>query len=158
MRRSEAARLRWEHIDLGARTLTVPETKNGDPLVLPLSDFVFQLLRERRGHIQASPWVFPADSRTGHLQEPKKWASAVSRSSGVQFTLHDLRRTFITVAEGLDFSAYALKRLLNHREGGRDVTAGYVVLDVERLRKPMERISGRLLQLCDPHEPERMRQ
>lgn len=60
--------------------------------------------------------------------------------SGVVFTLHDLRRTFATVAEGLDIAGYTLKRLLNHTIHG-DVTAGYIVTDVERLRGPMERIS-----------------
>jgi len=34
--------------------------------------------------------------------------------SNVVFTLHDLRRTFATVAEGLDIAGYTLKRLLNH--------------------------------------------
>ncbi len=28
---------------------------------------------------------------------------------------HDLRRTFITIAESLDISAYAVKRLANHK-------------------------------------------
>ena len=58
--------------------------------------------------------------------------AAVARASGVAFGLHDPRRTVITMAEGLDLSAYALKRLLNHRGGDRDVTAGYIVLGVER--------------------------
>ena len=58
-----------------------------------------------------------------------------------------LRRTFITVAEGLDVSAYALKRLVNHKMTG-DVTAGYIVHDVERLRAPMQRVTDHLLSLC----------
>ena len=40
-------------------------------------------------------------------------------------TLHDLRRTFITAAESLDISAYAVKRLVNHKMSW-DVTAGYI--------------------------------
>lgn len=66
--------------------------------------------------------------------------------SGVNFTLHDLRRTFITVAESLDIPAYALKRLLNHKMT-QDVTAGYIVMDVERLREPMQKITDYLLRL-----------
>ena len=53
--------------------------------------------------------------------------------SGVSFSAHDLRRTFITIAESLDISVYALKRLLNHKMTN-DVTAGYIITDVERLR------------------------
>ena len=64
--------------------------------------------------------------------------------SGVSFTLHDLRRTFATIADSLDLSAYALKRLLNHKMGN-DVTAGYIMRDVERLRKPMQQITNFLI-------------
>jgi len=60
--------------------------------------------------------------------------------SGVECTLHDLRRTFITIAESLDIPGYALKRLLNHKDPN-DVTAGYIVSDVGRLRGPMQKIT-----------------
>jgi integrase len=75
----------------------------------------------------------------------------IIKKSEVSFTLHDLRRTFITVAEGLDISAYALKRLLNHKMN-HDVTAGYIVMDVERLREPMQMISKHLLKLMGVKE------
>jgi hypothetical protein len=52
----------------------------------------------------------------------------------------DLRRTFATTAERLDISSYAVKRLLNHLTGS-DVTAGYIVTDIERLRRPMQAIA-----------------
>jgi hypothetical protein len=38
-----------------------------------------------------------------------------------------------------------LKRLLNHKMAN-DVTAGYIVTDVERLRAPMQRITDFILQ------------
>lgn len=142
MRRSELATLRWEHIDLEGRTLRVPRTKNGDPLELPLSSFIRTLLKDRRDTATASEWVFPGRGRTGHLTEMKSFVARVATNSGVAFTLHDLRRTFVTVAESLDIPAYALKRLLNHRGG--DVTAGYIVISTERLRAPVERISSYL--------------
>ncbi len=43
------------------------------------------------------------------------------------------------MAESLDISVYALKRLINHKSGG-DVTAGYIVFNVERLRNTIEMI------------------
>jgi hypothetical protein len=55
-----------------------------------------------------------------------------------------LRRTFITIAEGLDISAYAVKRLANHKMK-QDITSGYIITDVERLRKPMQQITDYLL-------------
>jgi len=59
--------------------------------------------------------------------------------------LHDLRRTFASIADSLDISAYVLKRLLKHKISGSDVTASYIINDVERLRKPMQQITDYIL-------------
>ncbi|WP_413717948.1 tyrosine-type recombinase/integrase [Silicimonas sp. MF1-12-2] len=146
MRRNEIASLRWDYIDLEGRALHIPKTKNGDPLDLPLADFMVELLRSRRAETGTSPWVFPSSGKTGHLVETKKFTARVAARSGVAFTLHDLRRTFITIAENQDIPHYALKRLLNHRLTG-DVTAGYIVSQPERLRGPVEAVAGRILEL-----------
>jgi len=47
------------------------------------------------------------------------------------------------VADSLDIPGYAVKALLNHKPS--DVTAGYIVTDVERLRVPMQRITDYML-------------
>jgi integrase len=151
MRRGELMKLRWENVDLKARTLHLPSTKNGDPLDLPLSDFLSDLLSERWARSNGSPWVFPGPGKSGHLVETKKFLLRVSAGSGVSFTLHDLRRTFITIAESLDVPYYALKRLLNHRANG-DVTGGYIVVNAERLRGPVEHVSQRILELVNAEQ------
>jgi integrase len=139
MRRSEAAGLKWANIDFTRRIFMVPVTKNGDPLVMPMSTFVFRLLKEREAHRPKSEFVFPAESTKGFLQEPKKWVAEVSRNSGVAVTLHDLRRTFATVAETLNVGQRTIQRLLNHRHG-REALTSYVVFGVEQLRDPVEKI------------------
>ena len=73
---------------------TSPGSKNGDPLDLPLSDFLVELLQARRTSTGKSPWVFPSKGKTGHLVETKKFTARVTERSGVAFTLHDLRRYF----------------------------------------------------------------
>jgi len=148
MRRGELMKLRWENVDLKARTLHLPTTKNGDPLDLPLSDFLSELLVERVARADGSPWVFPGPGKHGHLVETKKFLVRVTAGSGVTFTLHDLRRTFITIAESLDVPYYALKRLLNHRANG-DVTGGYIVANAERLRAPVELVAQKILELAN---------
>lgn len=145
MRRAEVGGLRWEHIDLDNKTLHLPKTKNGDPLDLPLSAFLADLLSLRKAAADKSPWVFPSVSKLGHIVETKKFTARVTDRCGLDFTLHDLRRTFITIAESLDIPHYALKRLLNHRISG-DVTGGYIVIDTERLRDPVKRVAERILQ------------
>ena len=77
----------------------------------------------------------------GPLKEPRTAVDRITAQTGITFMLHDLRRTFITIAESLDIPAYALKRLLNHKFSN-DVTAGYIVPTTERLREPMQRISN----------------
>lgn len=139
LRRTEAATLTWDQIDFKEKTLTITDTKNGRVHRLPFSDAIEELLK-RRGENQESPYVFPSDAERGHLSEPRTAIKRVSKLSGVTFTLHDLRRTFITAAERLDIPAYALKRLMNHRDPN-DVTDGYIIFDVERLVVPMQKIT-----------------
>ena len=95
--------------------------------------------------------MFPSTSKVGHIVETKKFTARVSERCGLDFTLHDLRRTFITIAESLDIPHYALKRLLNHRISG-DVTGGYIVIDAERLRAPVERVAARILEIAGAAE------
>ena len=147
LRRQEAMKLRWDQVDLKAKTLTIIDTKNRNPLTLPLGPFILKLLKARKSNATDSPFVFPGTGRTGHLVESKYQTAQVTKESGIKFCLHDLRRVFINTAESLDISSYAVKQLVNHSTGV-DVTAGYMVSDPERLRKPMERIETHLLRLC----------
>ncbi|MBX3709655.1 MAG: integrase family protein [Gammaproteobacteria bacterium] len=143
LRRQEAAKLKWNQVDLKSKSFTIIDTKNRKPHTLPLSDYLFELFTNRYKN-SSSDYVFPGTGEGGYIIEPRKQMAKVIESTGIQFTVHDLRRTFITIAESLDIAAYALKRLLNHKMNG-DVTAGYIILDVERLRKPMQMIADHLL-------------
>lgn len=143
LRRQEAATLQWNQIDLRGKTLTVLDTKNHEPHTLPLSDFLLELL-QLRNETRTNEYVFAGTGLAGHIVEPRKQMAKITQLSDIHFTVHDLRRTFITIAESLDIPAYALKRLLNHKMAN-DVTAGYIVADVERLRKPMQLITEYIL-------------
>jgi len=145
LRKEEAAGLTWADVDFKDRTFTVPDTKNHDPHTLPFSDFLEEMLTRRKAAaLTGAEFVFTG--RNGRLADIRHWVLRISAESGVPFTLHDLRRTFITTAESLDISAYSLKRLLNHRAALSDVTGGYIVFDVGRLRKPMQLIADKLLE------------
>jgi len=139
LRRNEAAKLTWNRVDLKDRTIVIKDTKNHTDHTLPLTDFLFDLLTKRKAEAKTK-YVFPNETNTGYMTDPKKQIANVIKESGVNFSTHDLRRTFITIAESLDISAYALKRLLNHKMTN-DVTAGYIISDVERLRVPMQKIT-----------------
>jgi len=143
LRRQEAATLKWNQVDLKRKTLTIVDTKNHESHTLPLSDFLYDLLVQRK-NVATTEYVFPSSGVGGYIVEPRKQMEKVIQHSGIPFIIHDLRRTFITIAEGLDVSAYAVKRLANHKMK-QDITSGYIITDVERLRKPMQQISDYLL-------------
>lgn len=140
LRRTETLSLKWSQIDFKDKSLRVNDTKNGDPLTLPMSAFVYDLLVKRRELASDSLYIFPTCSGKGHLVEPKKGVAAVVEASGISFQIHDLRRTFASIASSLDISFYSIKALMNHRVN--DITGSYIIRDVERLREPMEKIAA----------------
>jgi len=143
MRKQEGLTLKWETVDLRDKTFTVQATKNGDPLTLPMSDYVFEIF-ERRYKKRINEYVFSGRAGKSHLVEPKRHLNRIKELSKIEFTLHDIRRTYLTIAESLDISYFALKRLVNHRVGS-DVTSGYIIHNAERLRKPMQQITDKIL-------------
>ncbi len=145
LRLSEAAALRWDEIDLAERIIRVPanRTKAGRKLDLPMSDFLHGLFVARRAVGSRGHWVFPANSESGHIAHPRFALRQVEKETGIKSTVHDLRRTYITVAESCDIPVYALKALVNHTMGS-DVTAGYIIASAERLREPQQKVTDKL--------------
>jgi integrase len=142
LRRREATNLKWDDIDFKDHSLTIENTKNYETHSLPLTPFLLGILERRKSD---SPYIFQGTTPDKPLNDPKKQVERVRKISGVYFNLHDLRRTFITIAEGLDINTYALKRLLNHKDQ-RDVTGGYIITHMERLREPMNKITNYILE------------
>lgn len=90
MRRGELLSLRWEHVDLQARTAFLPDTKNGDSRTVPLSSSALETLARLPRHI--SGHVFPVKAFT--LDAAFKRGLARAGLDDLRF--HDLRRTAIT--------------------------------------------------------------
>lgn len=155
LRRREAASLKWDYIDFTQQVIRLPaaNTKAGRKLDLPMTDVIHDLLVARRAMGREGPYVFPADSRSGHIEEPAHPLDLVANATGIRVSAHDLRRTFVTAAESADISPLALSALVNHSLG-RDVTSGYVVMTAERLRGPAQRVADCIKSLCEasPHE------
>ena len=149
LRRNEAGALRWEDVDFQAKVLTVRAevAKNKKEHRLPLSDFLENLLMRRLLEKGASEYVFPGRGGKGHIVDSDHVIRGVANEAKCPFMLHDLRRTFLTMAERLGFSYVILKKLANH-SGRNDTTFGYIVVDIERLREPMQQITNEFLRLC----------
>lgn len=148
MRRSEVVRLSWDDVNLVDKTLHLDKTKNGDALDLPLCQYLVELIATRRERVGQTKWLFPSKTDSGHVTGFKTFVKRIVEVSGVEFSMHDLRRGYVTIGESLDLNIYSLKRLLNHRTK-MDVTQGYVIVNVERLRQPVERIAAKILEMAN---------
>ncbi len=146
LRRREASRIKWSDVDFEAKTLNIPQTKNGKEHRLPLTDFLAEVLKSRLP--SDSEYVFPGRDR-GYLTEPRTAWAVLRKKMGFNFLIHDLRRVFLTTGEKIGVTHYTLKKLANHSiRGGNDPTgAHYVVVTVEDMRPAMNQITDRLLEL-----------
>jgi integrase len=154
LRRSELLALQWSQVNLKENTYYLDKTKNGDPLELPISTHIKSILKRRNKKKDKFGYVFNAPNEFGVIKEPKKVIGKIREESGIEFTLHDLRRTFTTTAESLNIGPYMIKRLLNHRTRRDDVTAGYIILTPEELRVPAQSIENKILEQAGINPPE----
>jgi integrase len=151
LRRNEALPLEKKMIDLEERTITLLDTKNNKPFLIPISDYLHKVLK---ASIEANPeskYVFPSRMKGRHITEPQSGINNVIEASKVEFCSHDLRRLFVTTAEALDLSPFVIKRLVNHAIGS-DTTSGYIISDLERLRGPVQKIEDKILFLAKVKE------
>jgi len=149
LRKQELLDLTWDRVDFKERSFYIDKTKNGDPLELPISSYIHSIFKRRKEQRTASRFVFNADNEFGQIKEPKKVIKLIAEKAEINFTLHDLRRTFTSIAESLNIGTYTLKRLTNHKTKRDDVTAGYTILTPEELREPAQRIEDKFLILAE---------
>lgn len=143
MRKNEVFTMKWSYVDFEDKTLKIPFTKNKKPLVLPLNSYLYNIFSERKKYAGESEWIFPGNGKSGHITEAKKAVKAIVSDSNIDFMIHDLRRTFATITSSMDVSAYNVKRLVNHSMAA-DVTAGYIINNVDNLRDVSERIGEKI--------------
>ena len=170
LRKNEALSLKWSNVNLEEQYFVVPGgvAKNKNDHFLPITKQLMDIFN-RRVAVREKEFVFPGAGKTGHFTEPRKqiiriqyetqkimnsvdtdneWKEFLDKTPeekiklGLKFCNHDLRRTFSTIAESL-VSYSQLKRLLNHSTED-DVTAGYVILEVDRLRIPAQNIADEI--------------
>jgi integrase len=85
LRRREAAGLTWAEVDFNERAIRLPavRAKNNRALALPMTDFVRDLLVARR-QLGDTKFVFPGNSRSGHVDDPRDWLDAVHAATGIE--------------------------------------------------------------------------
>lgn len=166
LRLREATKLTFDDCNFDLRTITINDPKNGQKHIIPMSDFVHSLLYARKqNRTKLTRFVFPSPTGVGPISSTNDARVEVRRSMArrlgidydkalaendaaslkkVYWTVHGLRRTFLTIADSIGANTYTLKRLANHSTAG-DVTAGYLITQVERLRRPMQDVAKYIL-------------
>jgi integrase len=103
MRRGELAGMTWELVDLKKRTVTLPDTKNGEKRVVPLSTEAVRILTGLVRRIDGKVWGLEPDSitqafiralsraRTAYEKECEEKGMKPDSAFLVDLTFHDLR-------------------------------------------------------------------
>ena len=114
-RREEASTARWGHVDFEARTWTIPETKNGEPHVVPLSRQAVDLLQSCRPDNPAPSAAVFAVSTGSPVANWDRAAKAIQHASKTTgWTRHDLRRTAATMMGEMGELPDIIEAALNH--------------------------------------------
>jgi integrase len=152
-RRDEWRYMEWQRVDLDQATATVPRTKNGEPLVMPLTpDIVAELRRIRALEPAITGLVFPrVDGTTKPYDHRRAW-TRLKKAMGINqplghpdyFRLHDLRHSAASLLAADGATLAQIAEVLNHRS--LQSTNRYKHLTVEGRRglvnKTMEGLNG----------------
>jgi integrase len=91
----------WSEISYSRKTWTIPgeKMKNGKTATFTLKPEAITIFKLRQqGRKKDNPWVFPSKSgsKSGHIEDYKNQFTRLKKDAGLtDFTMHDLRRTFI---------------------------------------------------------------
>lgn len=135
-RKSNMLAMRWDEISFPRLEWRIPKTKNGEPLTVHLSPQAIEILEQRKanaGKYDNSEWVFPAESKSGHLEDPKKaWERILKRADIQGLRIHDLRRTLGSWQTALGASSFIVGKSLGHKT--LQATAIYARLNLDPVR------------------------
>jgi integrase len=108
--------LKWEDIDLKESLIRIPDSKIGDPRILPMINRVKGIFMER-AHGLPNTLVFC--TKTGNriltTNVGRAFRQALKKQSLRDFRFHDLRHVFATRAVDKGIDIITLKELLGHK-------------------------------------------
>src|SRR5262245_5684174 len=113
---TEGLGLKWEHIRLGMKQLTVDASKNYKVRHVPLSEYAIEIF-ESLPRFEGNPYVFVRLSTMRRLRAPRKELYAGRKKAKLDWVgFHDLRHYRATqwVKHGIDLRT--VKEWLGHRD------------------------------------------
>lgn len=146
MRPGEVFALRWEHILLNGSgsSLQITDGKSrAAKRMLPLMPAVFDALKARQQEQSAiEGWVFPADTRSGHLESDgiakAQHALALKDSKVKAFEPYCLRHTALTNLGEAGCDAFTLAKIAGH--SSITITQRYVHPQADAIERAFARL------------------
>ena len=140
-RKSEILTLRWEHVDIPAAQLHLPDTKTGARTVSLPEEAVEVLGAIPR--VPGNPWVIAGRKPNTHLKGlDVGWRTLRARARLKDVRIHDLRHSYASRALALGESLPMIGKLLGHKQ--IETTARYAHLADDSVHASAERIAESL--------------
>ena len=144
-RLSEVLSLEWRHVDLDARTLSLPARKGGGRALHPMNEATAKIL-DGLLRFEGSPFVLP------RVRDPQRylakevvenaWQRIRHHAQIADVRLHDLRHTVGTFAARSGGNAFLIGHLLRH--ANISMTARYVNRDMDPIRALSDELGERI--------------
>ncbi|HVW96131.1 MAG TPA: site-specific integrase [Mucilaginibacter sp.] len=149
-RKSKVTAMAYPDIRWQQQEWHIPDTKNGDPVIVPLTPQAMQILQQRWKDAQANndnkttkpKWVFPStESKTGHIACPThSWKRLLKAAEIENFRMHDLRRTLGSYQAITGASLQIIGKSLGHRSP--EATQIYARLHIDPIRASVEKATN----------------
>ena len=149
LRSKELLKAKWEDIDWDMGTLFIGLTKNGEPLLAPISEAAMERLKVIP-QTSDNPYIICGKLRGQYLRslgEPLK--RTLKRAGLVNLQIHDLRRTVGSWLAQDGQSLHLIGDVLNH--GDPKTTAGYAYFQTKQRRDALTGHGNRVLARTPPH-------
>ena len=146
MRWAEQYNLRWEHVDLKRKLLTIPQAKSGRRETIPINSEALKALTKLRSFAPVNSNDPNATLKLHVCPDPDEWhhrlwwTPAREVAKITDFCWHDLRHTFASrlVMNGVDI--LTVNKLLRHKT--LQVTMRYAHLAATHLHDAVERLAS----------------
>jgi len=145
LRDQDVRYLKWTDINFKNDSFIARDTKNHTDFTAYIAPQIKPYLRNLQTLTGNNIFLFPGETKDGVMGIPRKPITQVCKQSGVEFSSHDLKRTFLTIGEATMIPFSLLKALANHKTNN-DVTGGYINPETKTLKSATFKIADYIQQ------------
>lgn len=135
LRKDRMLGLTWGQVNLRDRMISVPPTKRGRPVHVPINDLLLGELRRLPRSLDPTAYMFTnPETKTRYHDVPRRpWRAALTAAKLTGFRWHDLRHTAGTYFQAATGDVVTTQKLLGHADVR--MTLKYAHVSDDRLRQ-----------------------